>query len=89
MMEKWNGKKLADYMISKHGTTNPMVLANIYGFNVTVCSTDLFQASYSIDDYGNKEILINESVPPIQIPFYIGQQLALFLLRNPSEIERA
>lgn len=87
-MKNWNGKKLADYLISKYGTTDPRILADRYGFTIVMCSTELFLASYSIDDNGNKEILINRSVPKMQIPFYIGQQLALFLLKNPNEIER-
>lgn len=87
-MTEWNGRKLADYMISKYGTSNPMILAKIYGFNIAECSTDLFQASYSVDDNNNREILINKSIPKAHIPFYIGQQLALFLLKNPEEIER-
>lgn len=88
MMKRWNGHRLANYLTVTYGTRDPRILAGIYGFDIQRCYTDKFTACYSICKDGKKEILINESVPSEQIPFHIGKQLALFLLRNPEEIER-
>lgn len=88
-MTEWTGEKLANYLQKEYGTSDPIKLAKIYGFNFRYHNFDDSDPAFYIAGInGRKDIYLSTSIPNNQIPFYIGQQLGRYLLYNPDQIEK-
>lgn len=85
-MTEWTGAKLAEHIKNYHKTTNPLILARIYNFEINNAIFTHTPGSYVVHDDGKKEILVNFSLPPHLVMFHVGRQFALYLLEHPDQI---
>ena len=78
-------KQLAQHLINKHGTSDPLRLADALGINVLYCPLGA-TLGYYLHDRRNKIIVINDQTDYEMRPYICAHELGHSLLHNTSNL---
>lgn len=78
-------KQLAQHLINKHGTSDPLRLADALGVTVLYCPLGM-TLGYYLHDRRNKIIVINDQTDDEMRPYICAHELGHSLLHNTSNL---